>query len=177
MTRDDDGNIVSGEMGQPVPTVADHPDPQGLLAALGLGRSVLPIELYTNGPSHVVITAEHPGEVSGLAPDLNALTRLGAHGVAVIAQTGPATVSTRNFCPALGVPEDPATGSAAGPIAVHLLRHGRVPSGTAITVSQGVEMGRPSELIATAWGSADAVERVTVAGSAVRVAAGYYDLS
>jgi trans-2,3-dihydro-3-hydroxyanthranilate isomerase len=177
MTRDDDGQITSGEMQQPVPSVVDHPDPQGLLRALGLERSVLPIELYTNGPSHVMITAEHADQVSGLDPDLSALARLGVHGVVVIAQTGAATVSTRNFCPALGVPEDPATGSAAGPIAVHLLRHGLLASGTEITISQGVEIGRPSTLIATAWGSSDAVERVTVAGRAVRVASGHYDLS
>jgi trans-2,3-dihydro-3-hydroxyanthranilate isomerase len=177
LTRDDDGEIVSGEMQQPVPTVTDHPDPAGLLAALGLEHSELAVELYTNGPSHVVITAERADQVSALTPDLSSLARLGVHGVAVIAQTGPNTVITRNFCPALGVPEDPATGSAAGPIAVHLLRHGRVSAGTAVTISQGAEIGRPSELVATAWGSPDAIERVTVAGAAVRVASGHYDLS
>ena len=40
--------------------------------------------------------------------------------------------------------EDPATGSGAGPLAVHLARHGAIELGTEIEIVQGVEMGRPS---------------------------------
>ena len=57
------------------------------------------------------------------------------------------------FGPSLGVAEDPATGSAAGPLAVHLGRHGVVPWGTAIEIRQGAEIGRPSVLHARAHGS------------------------
>jgi trans-2,3-dihydro-3-hydroxyanthranilate isomerase len=177
MTRDEHGAITQGEMRQPIPTVADHPDPVGLLAALGLERSELPVELYTNGPSHAVVTVAARATLSALTPDMGALVALGEFGVAVVARTGPAQVCSRNFCPALGVPEDPATGSAAAPVAVHLLRHGLEAAGTAIEISQGVEMGRPSRLLATAWGSATEVEAVTVAGGAVRVATGRYRLS
>jgi trans-2,3-dihydro-3-hydroxyanthranilate isomerase len=74
------------------------------------------------------------------------------------------------------VAEDPATGSAAGPLAVHLARHGRVPFGTEIEIVQGVEIGRRSVLRARAEGSADSIERVTVGGSAVVVARGEYRL-
>jgi trans-2,3-dihydro-3-hydroxyanthranilate isomerase len=79
---------------------------------------------------------------------------------------------TRMFAPAGGVPEDPATGSAAGPLALHLARHGRIAFGEEIEISQGVEIGRPSTLYARVDGSADDVRRVEVGGSAVVVARG-----
>ena len=72
--------------------------------------------------------------------------------------------------------EDPATGSAAGPLAVHLARHGRIGWGEEIRISQGVEVGRPSTLHARVDGSADAIERVEVGGSAVVVARGEFRL-
>jgi trans-2,3-dihydro-3-hydroxyanthranilate isomerase len=78
------------------------------------------------------------------------------------------------FAPALGVPEDPATGSAAGPLAVHLSRHGRVAFGDEIEIRQGAEIGRPSLLHARVEGSAERIERVEVGGSAVIVARGEF---
>ena len=80
------------------------------------------------------------------------------------------------FAPASGVAEDPATGSAAGPLAVHLLRHGRIASGDEIEIEQGAELRRPSRLYARATGTADEIERVEVGGSAVVVARGEFRL-
>ena len=80
------------------------------------------------------------------------------------------------WAPAFGVPEDPATGSAAGPLAVHLARHGRIAFGEEIEISQGAEIGRPSTLYARAEGSADRIDRVEVGGSAVVVARGEFKL-
>jgi trans-2,3-dihydro-3-hydroxyanthranilate isomerase len=76
------------------------------------------------------------------------------------------------FAPGLGVGEDPATGSAAGPLAVHLARHGSIAYGEQIEITQGVEIGRPATLLATATGSEQRLERVEVAGWAVIVGAG-----
>jgi trans-2,3-dihydro-3-hydroxyanthranilate isomerase len=75
------------------------------------------------------------------------------------------------------VAEDPATGSAAGPLAVHLARHGRIAFGNEIEISQGTEIGRPSTLHARVDGSAEKIERVEVGGSAVVVARGEFRLS
>jgi trans-2,3-dihydro-3-hydroxyanthranilate isomerase len=80
------------------------------------------------------------------------------------------------FAPADGVPEDPATGSAAGPLGVHLARHGLVPFGERIEVTQGVEIGRASKLYVTVDGSAEQLERVECGGSAVVVARGEFSL-
>jgi len=79
---------------------------------------------------------------------------------------------TRMFLPGYGIPEDPATGSAAGPLAIHLARHGRIAFGDEIEIEQGVEIQRPSKLFARAEGSAEKIERVEVGGSAVLVARG-----
>ena len=76
------------------------------------------------------------------------------------------------FAPEHGVIEDPATGSAAGPLAVHLARHGRIAFGEQIEIHQGAEIGRPSTLFATAHGEADRLDRVEVGGSAVTIARG-----
>jgi trans-2,3-dihydro-3-hydroxyanthranilate isomerase len=80
------------------------------------------------------------------------------------------------FAPGHGIDEDPATGSAAGPIACHLLRHGRLASGEEIEIAQGAEIGRPSTLFARAEGTRDAFTRVEVGGSAVTVARGEFRL-
>jgi trans-2,3-dihydro-3-hydroxyanthranilate isomerase len=83
---------------------------------------------------------------------------------------------TRMFAPADGVPEDPATGSAAGPLACHLARHGRISFGAEIVISQGAEIRRPSTLHARVTGSAEKIEGVDVGGSAVIVARGEFKL-
>jgi trans-2,3-dihydro-3-hydroxyanthranilate isomerase len=82
----------------------------------------------------------------------------------------------RVFAPAFGVAEDPATGSAAGPLAVHLCRHGRLSYGQQIEIEQEIELGRPSRLYATAHGTGAELERVEVGGAAVTVASGEFKI-
>jgi trans-2,3-dihydro-3-hydroxyanthranilate isomerase len=72
--------------------------------------------------------------------------------------------------------EDPATGSAAGPLACHLARHGNIAWGDEIVVSQGAAIGRPSTLYARAEGGAGLIDRVEVGGQAVTVARGEFRL-
>jgi trans-2,3-dihydro-3-hydroxyanthranilate isomerase len=78
------------------------------------------------------------------------------------------------FAPHDGVPEDPASGSAAGPLAAHLVRHGVIEPGQEIEISQGAEVGRPSTLYARAHGSAERIVGVEVGGQAVVVARGEF---
>ena len=78
------------------------------------------------------------------------------------------------FAPSGGVVEDPATGSAAGPLAIHLARHSRIAFGEEIEIRQGAEVGRPSVLYARAEGSGDRIDRVEVGGCAVIVARGEF---
>lgn len=168
--------IVFGRMQQPLPTWKPYDDEAGLLAALGVLRSELPVELYDNGFQHVYVTIGSEEEVAALKPDLSALAEAPAVlGVNCFAGSG-ARWKTRMFAPGGGVAEDPATGSAAGPLAVHLARHGRIGFGEEIEISQGAEIGRPSKLYARADGSAEQLERVEVGGSAVIVARGEFRL-
>jgi trans-2,3-dihydro-3-hydroxyanthranilate isomerase len=113
--------------------------------------------------------------VAALSPDVRALAALGELGASCFAGSG-LRWKTRNFAPGLGIAEDPATGSAAGPLAVHLARHGRIAFGDEIEIRQGAEVGRPSLLRARAVGSAEAIERVEVSGAAVIVARGEFAL-
>lgn len=172
LERDQSGAIVFGRMVQPVPTVEPYPDADGLLEALGVERSLLPVERYDNGVQHTFVVLESREAVASLAPDLRLLSGLEVN-VSCLAGDGTLWKS-RMFAPALGVPEDPATGSAAGPLACHLCRHGEVPWGTELEISQGVEIGRPSTLYARADGEDGVVERVEVGGRAVVVARGEF---
>jgi trans-2,3-dihydro-3-hydroxyanthranilate isomerase len=177
LERAGSGALTYGEMEQFVPPVEPFDAVDELVAALGAGpdQGGLPIEGYRNGPVHVYVEFPSEDAVAALKPDIGALERLGVYGINCFAGSGERW-KTRMFGPALGVAEDPATGSAAGPLVVHLARHGRVPFGTEIEIVQGVEIGRRSVLRARVEGSAERIERVFVGGAAVIVARGEYSL-
>jgi trans-2,3-dihydro-3-hydroxyanthranilate isomerase len=168
--------IVFGWMRLPLPEVAPFDREAELLEALRVKRAELPVELYDLGIRHVMVALESPEAVAALAPDLTRLARLqGIVGTSCFAGEG-RHWKTRMFAPADGIAEDPATGSAAGPLACHLARHGRVEWGSEIEISQGAEVGRPSTLFARVSGEGDRIERVEVGGSAVVVARGEFRL-
>jgi trans-2,3-dihydro-3-hydroxyanthranilate isomerase len=168
--------IVFGWMRLPSPEVTPFDREEELLAALRVERAVLPIELYDLGIRHVMVALESPEAVAAVEPDLLRLAKLqGVVGTSCFAGEG-RRWKTRMFAPADGVAEDPATGSAAGPLACHLARHGRIAWGDEIEISQGVEVGRPSTLYARASGANGEIERVEVGGSAVVVARGEFRL-
>jgi trans-2,3-dihydro-3-hydroxyanthranilate isomerase len=164
--------ISFGWMAQPLPTVTPFDRVDELLAAVGV-ESELPVELYDNGVPHVFVALGSREEVVALAPDQQRLLALGTYGINCFASEG-TSVKLRMFGPGLGMAEDPATGSAAGPLALHLARHGRIAFGDEIEIEQGVEIGRSSKLHARVDGTADAVERIEVGGSAVIVARGEF---
>ncbi len=174
LTREGD-RIVFGEMEQPIPTWQAFTGERELFAALGVEGSELPVEAYDNGPVHVCVALPDEDAVATLRPDMGALAALGALNVSCF--TGARRrFKTRMFAPGIGVAEDPATGSAAGPLALHLARHGRIGFGEGIEIRQGVEIQRPSVLHARVDGSPEQIERVAVGGAAVVVARGEYRL-
>jgi trans-2,3-dihydro-3-hydroxyanthranilate isomerase len=175
LERSATGEISFGRMSQPIPRTWAYERAAELRAALGVPEYGLPVEVYDNGPHHVYVEVPSEAELAALAPDMQALARLEI-GVGCFTQ-GPGYWAYRNFVPYAGINEDPATGSAAGPLAVHLARHGRVAFGTEIEIRQGAQVKRPSVLYARAEGSAGQVERVLVGGRAVLVAHGAYRLA
>jgi trans-2,3-dihydro-3-hydroxyanthranilate isomerase len=168
--------IVFGRMEQPIPTWTPFGGTALLFEALGVSGSELPVEIYDNGLHHAYVTLGSEAEVAALKPDLAKLEGLGeVLGINTIAGAG-SQWKTRMFIPSGGIAEDPATGSAAGPLALHLVRHGRIGFGDEIEITQGVEIGRPSKLYARVDGSAERIDRVEVGGSAVVVARGEFRL-
>jgi trans-2,3-dihydro-3-hydroxyanthranilate isomerase len=170
-----DGRVMFGRMQQPIPTWEPFDRAPELLSALGVESSELPVEVYRNGPVFVYVKLADERSVAAVRPDMAALNDLGV-GANCFAGRG-RRWKTRMFYPAGGVSEDPATGSAAGPLALHLARHGEISFGEEIEIRQGEEINRPSLLYARATGSADRVESVEVGGSAQIVAQGRFRLS
>jgi trans-2,3-dihydro-3-hydroxyanthranilate isomerase len=168
--------IIFGRMTQPIPTIAPYEDEAGLLDAIGVERSELPVEVYDNGLQHVFVVLGSKEQVAALRPDLARLADVPeVLGVNCLAGSG-TSWKTRMFIPSGGIAEDPATGSAAGPLALHLARHGRIAFGDEIEITQGVEIQRPSKLYARVDGSAERIERIEVGGSAIVVARGEFRL-
>jgi trans-2,3-dihydro-3-hydroxyanthranilate isomerase len=176
LERDENGRVSFGRMRQPVPTWQAYDREAELLETLGVGRSELPVQVYDNGVRHVYVALGSRDDVAALKPDLGRLAALpGALGFNCFAGEG-GSWKTRMFAPVDGVPEDAATGSAAGPLAVHLARHGRIAFGDEIEISQGEELRRPSKLYARVEGEGDRIDVVEVGGSAVIVARGEFKL-
>ena len=165
----DGSRIVFGWMRQPVVEAEGYEQADELLSLLGVEKSGLPVELYRQGPGHVYIELDSPEAVAALRPNTDALLELSPYGTVCFARDGDRW-KARVFVPAHGVGEDPATGSAAGPLALHLARHGRIGFGDEIEIHQGAEIGRPSTLHAVARSP----EEVEVGGSAVIVARGEF---
>lgn len=163
--------IVFGWMTQPTPAFEPFQEGDALLGALGAEATDLPIELYRQGPGHVMVELPSPEDVTALRPNFGALAGLLREGADCFARDGRRWKS-RVFVPGAGVDEDPATGSAAGPLALHLARHGRIAFGDEIEISQGAEILRPSTLYAVAHST----EQIEVGGSAVIVARGEFRL-
>ncbi|HXZ42241.1 MAG TPA: PhzF family phenazine biosynthesis protein, partial [Terriglobales bacterium] len=85
-----------------------------------------------------------------------------------------ATVYSRMFAPCFGIPEDPATGGASGPLGAYLLQHNAVSADNAsrLVNLQGVRMGRPGRIYISLSSRAGVLEEVRVGGEAVVVGEG-----
>jgi trans-2,3-dihydro-3-hydroxyanthranilate isomerase len=166
--------ITFGWMSQPIPQHEPFAEADAVQELLGF-RSELPVELYHQGPGFAYFELESKEALGALDPDFGALGRITDYGISCFAGSG-TSWKTRMFAPSSGVPEDPATGSAAGPLALHLARHGRIAFGDQIELSQGDEIGRPSKLFARVTGTPERTETIEVGGSAVVVARGEFRL-
>ena len=145
--------IAGASLSYPAPSgeAVDHGTRARLSSALGLdltqGGLPASVERSICGPKHILITVADRSLVTDLTPNLAELASLDV-AVSVFAMTGvgeDVRIDTRMFAPAYGVPEDPATGSAAIAIASCLHRHGSALDQT-VTIHQGTEIHRPSEI-------------------------------
>lgn len=157
------GRVASVTMTQGAASIDEAPDGRALeavVSALGARDALepaLPPALVSTGLPWLMVGLASAKAVAETRPDFarleDALARLGAAGAYVFAlvRRPHADVHARGFCPGLSIPEDPATGSAAGCLGGYLARRGLfAPEGgvRTIRIEQGVEMERPSRLTA-----------------------------
>ena len=166
-----DGDRLSVAMRQGTPVTAERSVAAATIAAplaldaddVGAGRVI------STGTPHLLVPASDREVVDRAAPHAPALKRVlaeaGAEGCYLYALDGPEPY-TRFFNPTVGLWEDPATGTAAGPLAWWLVKTGALP-GPDVAIEQGHAMGRPSRLRLHVEGTA-----VTLSGSAALAAEG-----
>jgi len=144
-------------------------------------RTRLPIQVVSTGLGHLLVPVPDLETIGRLRPNTAQLDTLlgdcGALGCFVfcLQATAPDTLAhARMFAPGDGVPEDPATGSAAGPLGAYLAVHGVLPkTQTAFVVEQGIEMGRPSRIwVEVIRDSAGMPTTIRVGGTTVPVIRG-----
>jgi len=124
------------------------------LDALALARTSLPVQVVSTGLGHLMVPLPDLQSMGRLRPNPAALDALlsgcgalGFFAFCLQTTTGDAFVHARMFAPGAGVPEDPATGSAAGPLGAYLAVHGVLPrERESFVIEQGIEMGRPSRI-------------------------------
>jgi trans-2,3-dihydro-3-hydroxyanthranilate isomerase len=150
-----------------------------------ISETRLPVQVVSTGIPQMMVPVRSLAEVQALAAsrlDLGALTRVcRAHGTECVmvftfeTEQPESTVHVRMFAPLLGVPEDPATGSANGALGAYLVRHQAIPliePTTSILSEQGAELGRPSSLYVEVDHTAGEIAAVRVGGQVVAVAEG-----
>jgi trans-2,3-dihydro-3-hydroxyanthranilate isomerase len=177
--------VISGTFTAPLlPTPHRGAAPSTLIAkALGVPHSDIGFAdhrpgLFSGGPAFLYVPLASPDVLRSarpIEPHWSDLMTLGGVDSAYLYASDPApgTFRARMFSPTAGIPEDPATGSAAAILAGQLLATGALAAGeTRLTVIQGVEMGRPSRLDLTVRVADGALQEVCVGGSAVRISRG-----
>lgn len=148
-------------------------------------RTGLPVQQVSCGVPFVFVPLASRAAVDGASADGPAFKAMcevaGAddHGLFVFSSErgdDGATVYSRMFAPRLGIFEDPATGSASGPLGCYLVRHGVVAPDRAgrILSLQGAKMGRPSWIHVAIGTAAGDIVDVKVGGQAVLVARGEF---
>jgi trans-2,3-dihydro-3-hydroxyanthranilate isomerase len=171
-------------MTQLPPTFSPPFEPRAdVAAALGLEPAdlvpELPVQEITCGVPYLMVPLRDRATVDRAVADLTAMKNLLTNGSAFflfsidVGSSGQ-SIYSRMFAPGVGVIEDPATGSASGPLGCYLVQH-RIVSGDGagkIVSQQGVAMGRPSRIHIAIGGAPDAIHDVKVGGHAVLVGRG-----
>jgi len=182
-----DGRLAFGWMTQRAPTFGPIVGERAAVAdALGLEpvdiADRLPVQEVSCGVPFLLVPLRDHFAVDRAVPDPGGFARLReASGldlpILLFSIAGPSSddhVYARMFAPDLGIMEDPATGSAAGPVGCYVVHHGVVNADAAhpIRISQGVKMGRPSRIHVNIESAGRAITSVKVGGAAVLVGRG-----
>lgn len=158
---------------------ATHNDPAALAAALGLetvdlSAEDLPAQVVSTGVAHLLVPVRSREAIGRAQPDAKRLYQhlrsVGGQGCYLFSldTVDPlAAAHTRFFNPTEGIVEDPATGTAAGPLACYLAKYGRISSPATLTIEQGYTLARPGRIGIRLQG-----DEVRIFGAGVTVAEG-----
>jgi len=166
-------------------------DPEELARALvisadEIGADKLPVQVSSTGLDQLMVPLRSPEQVTALAPDFQRLKEFerktniaGCYVFALKASDPKPSVHARFFIPSVGVPEDPATGSAAGALGAYLVGHSILGSDSPVSfnVEQGAEMRRPSLVTVTVHQDRGIPALVKVGGTSVTVLDGHIALA
>jgi trans-2,3-dihydro-3-hydroxyanthranilate isomerase len=188
LTRD--GQVMRVVMTQPAPQflerIDDAQDLYKVAAALGIAKHTITdtkwsLEVVSTGLPVLIVPVRTLTAVRSINPDPSAIVdlcgRFGANGIMVFTTVTVepfSNVHARMFAPAIGVPEDPATGSASGALGAYLVQHKIVNFGplTEIVIEQGYEVERPSRILVQVESSSEGIRTVKVGGQCVLVVEG-----
>lgn len=166
-------------MEQALPIYGTEIDAGDILQALGLNHVGMPLprQVVSTGTPFLLLCVSSPETVDGLAPDMSRLAAVLPDDVAGVyvwtwAELGSdALVHARCFAPAIGLPEDPVTGTASGALGAYLARHrpGLIDANGLLEfrTEQGTAMGRPGSARVRVQTSGERVTGVEVSGYAV----------
>lgn len=165
-------------------TVEDEKMVSDLAGSLGLGREDLkvsddmPVQAVSTGIGSLAVpvaSLESLGRIRVDSASLSAIYlsagAVGCYAFTFDTRESGSFVHARFFAPADSIPEDAATGSAAGSLSGYLAYHGHAPEGQ-FTIEQGDFMGRPSRIFAEVDGERGSVRKVRIGGASVIVAKG-----
>jgi trans-2,3-dihydro-3-hydroxyanthranilate isomerase len=166
----DGGQVASIEMKQEAPVFGKTVSDSAALAdALGLAvddvqRGRLEAQVVSTGAAHLLVPVKDRSAIERARPDtgklLSVLRSAGGEGCYLFCLEGVhagSAAHARFFNPTMGIVEDAATGTAAGPLAALLVAKGIVADGSSVAIEQGYAMDRPSLI------------RIGIRGSDVRI--------
>ncbi|KQP34331.1 phenazine biosynthesis protein PhzF [Methylobacterium sp. Leaf102] len=162
--------------------VGDGPEPDALAAALGLAPAAIGFgrhapSRHSLGPDFLFVPVGSPEDLASARLDPAASAALGDPAALYLytpdSDAPGRQFQARMFAPHLGVPEDPATGSAAAAFAGVMMQFEAMGDGTHdLVLHQGVAMGRPSRIHVQLGIESGALQAIEVGGSAVIVMEG-----
>ncbi len=184
------GQIEQVVMSQPSPefleVVSEVEVLYELAKALGVHKSLIsdspfPVELVSTGLPVLIVPIRTLTAVKSMqvnhAGIRDVCARVGANGIMVyttMTLEESSAVHTRMFADPIGIPEDPATGSASGALGAYLVKNGVVDVGptTEVVIEQGYEIDRPSRILVQVFSDDDIIQEIKVGGQVVMVAEG-----
>ena len=164
-------------MTQPDPGLGVEVDKVAVAAALEIGEDdiVSQPQFCTTGVRQVFAEVRDRDALAEIHPNLDLVAGLhNADGLVAWCEVADAEVAQRFFAPQMGIPEDPATGSASGALGSLRVFRGAAPG--PLLVRQGAEINRPSEIHVQIGGSVGQPSDVRVGGRAVLVFEGTIDV-